>query len=83
MNINPDTPSSDPILLRENACIDFGGGAGVFEMDEGLEVPQTYDRPGDKGSAAIVAFGVLSADGHGEEKKIQFPPSTFGPAGCQ
>jgi ABC-type amino acid transport substrate-binding protein len=54
-----------------------------FDMDEGIEVPQTYDRPGGKGTATIVAFGVLSGDGQGMEKKIQFPPSTFGPAGCQ
>ena len=54
-----------------------------LDLDEGIEVPQTYDRPGGKGTATIVAFGVLSADGQGKEKKIQFPPSTFGPAGCQ
>jgi arginine/lysine/histidine transporter system substrate-binding protein len=53
-----------------------------FDMDAGKEVPQTYDRPGSHGSATIVAFGVLSADGQGLQKKIQFPPSTFGPAGC-
>jgi polar amino acid transport system substrate-binding protein len=53
-----------------------------FDMDEGLEVPQTYDRPGGKGSATIVAFGVLAADGQGKEKKIRFPASSFGPAGC-
>jgi arginine/lysine/histidine transporter system substrate-binding protein len=54
-----------------------------FDMDEGKEVPQTYEREGSSGSATIVAFGVLSADGQGKEKKIQFPPSSFGPAGCQ
>ena len=50
-------------------------------MDEGKEVPQTYEREGSKGTATIVAFGVLSADGQGKEKKIQFSPSTFGAAG--
>ena len=53
-----------------------------FDIDEGKEVTQTYDREGSKGSGTIVAFGVLSADGQGREKKIQFAPSTFGPAGC-
>jgi len=40
------------------------------------------NRPGSKGSATVVAFGILSADGQGREKKIQFPASSFGPAGC-
>ena len=56
---------------------------GTSTRTKGIEVPQTYDRAGGKGSATIVAFGVLSADGQGKEKKIQFQPSTFGPAGCQ
>ncbi len=54
-----------------------------FDMDEGIEVPQTYDRPAGKGSAVVVAFGVLSADGQGKEKKVQFPAGSFAPAGCQ
>ena len=53
-----------------------------FDVDEGKEVTQTYERAGSKGSGTIVAFAVLSADGQGKEKKIQFPPSSFGPAGC-
>jgi hypothetical protein len=53
-----------------------------FDIDEGQEVTQTYDREGSKGNGTIVAFGVLSADGQGREKKIRFAPSTFGPAGC-
>ena len=53
-----------------------------FDKDEGIEVPQTYDRPGGKGSATIVAFGVLSADNQGKEKKVRFPVEAFGPAGC-
>jgi hypothetical protein len=54
-----------------------------FDMDEGQEVSQTYEREGSSGSATIVAFGVVSADGQGKEKKIQFSPSAFGAAGCQ
>ena len=36
-------------------------------MDEGKEVPQTYEREGSKGTATIVAFGVLSAGGQGKK----------------
>jgi polar amino acid transport system substrate-binding protein len=80
---NPTTAKSGGITLT----LQFQPTGGTtpyryFDMDEGIEVPQAYDRAGSKGSATIVAFGVLSADGQGKEKKIQFPASSFGPAGC-
>jgi hypothetical protein len=80
-NPTPEKPGGVILTLQFQP---MGGTAPYryFDMDEGKEVPQTYERPGDKGSATIVAFGVLSADGQGKEKKIQFTPSTFGPAGC-
>ena len=34
-----------------------------FDLDEGIEVPQTFERAGSFGSATVVAFGVHSADG--------------------
>jgi len=80
-NPTPEKPGGITLTLQFQPT---GGTAPYryFDMDEGIEVPQTYNRAGSKGSATIVAFGVLSADGQGKEKKIQFPPSTFGPAGC-
>ncbi len=33
MSINPNTSSSDPVLLMEHACLDFDGGAGVFDLN--------------------------------------------------
>jgi polar amino acid transport system substrate-binding protein len=54
-----------------------------FDMDEGIEVTQTFERAGSFGSATVVAFGVLSADGQGREKRVHFAPSSFVPAGCQ
>jgi hypothetical protein len=80
-NPTPEKPGGITLTLQFQP---IGGTTPYryFDMDEGLEVAQTYDRPGSKGSATIVAFGVLSADGQGREKKIQFQPSTFGPAGC-
>jgi polar amino acid transport system substrate-binding protein len=53
-----------------------------FDMDEGIEVQQTFERAGSFGSATVVAFGVLSADGQGREKRVHFAPGSFGPAGC-
>jgi hypothetical protein len=80
-NPTPEKPGGITLTLQFQP---IGGTAPYryFDMDEGLEVSQTYNRPGSKGSATIVAFGVLSADGQGREKKIQFPASSFGPAGC-
>ncbi len=54
-----------------------------FDMDEGIEVTQTFERAVSFGSATVVAFGVLSADGQGRQKRVHFAPSSFGPAGCQ
>jgi ABC-2 type transport system ATP-binding protein len=36
MNISPETRTPDPVLLMENACLDFGGGAGVFDLNVSL-----------------------------------------------
>lgn len=54
-----------------------------FDMDEGIEVTQTFERPGSCGSATVVAFGVLSADGQGRQRRVHFAPSSFREAGCQ
>jgi hypothetical protein len=36
MNTPSVTPSSDPVLLIDNASLDFGGGAGVFDLNINL-----------------------------------------------
>ncbi len=57
------------------------GAAGpyrYFDMDENKEVPQIYDRPAEKGTGVIVAWGVQSADGQLKQKKLNYQASTFG-----
>ncbi len=36
MSNNPNTASSDPVLLMEHACLDFGDGDGVFDLNMAL-----------------------------------------------
>jgi ABC-2 type transport system ATP-binding protein len=36
MSINSITLSADPVLLMDNACLDFGGGSGVFDLNFAL-----------------------------------------------
>jgi len=81
-NPTPDRPGGVILTLQFQPT----GGTEpyrFFDMDEGIEVMQTFERAGSFGSATVVAFGVLSADGQGRQKRIHFAPSRFGPAGCQ
>lgn len=57
------------------------GAAGpyrYFDVDENKEVPQIYERPADKGTGVVVAWGVQSADGQLKQKRLNYRPSTFG-----
>jgi hypothetical protein len=81
-NPTPDRPGGVILTLQFQPT----GGTEpyrFFDMDEGIEVTQTFERAGSFGSATVVAFGVLSADGQGRQRRVHFAPSSFGPAGCQ
>lgn len=80
-NPTPEKPGGVLLTLQFQPT---GGTAPYryFDVDAGIEVPQTYDRAGSKGTGTVVAYSVLSADGQEKRRKIQFPASSFGPAGC-
>jgi polar amino acid transport system substrate-binding protein len=80
---NPTTEKPGGVILT----LQFQPTGGTepyryFDVDEGKEVTQTYDRAGNKGTATVVSYAVISADGQEKQKKVQFPASSFAPAGC-
>jgi heat shock protein HslJ len=54
-----------------------------FDVDEGKEVPQLYERPASKGAGVIVTWAVQSADGQRLEKKSNYAAGSFAAFGCK
>ena len=54
-----------------------------FDVDEGKEVTELYERAASKGSRVIVTWAVQAADGQRLEKKQDYAPSRFADFGCK
>jgi heat shock protein HslJ len=62
------------------------GAAGpyrYFDVDEGKEVTELYERSASKGSGVIVTWAVQSADGQRRQKKSDYAASLFATFGCK
>lgn len=62
------------------------GAAGpyrYFDVDEGKEVTELYERPASKGAGVIVTWAVQAADGQRREKKSDYAASLFAKFGCK
>jgi len=54
-----------------------------FDVDEGKEVTELYERPASMGSGVIVTWAVQAADGQRREKKSDYAASLFTKFGCK
>jgi heat shock protein HslJ len=62
------------------------GAAGpyrYFDVDEGKEVTELYERSASKGARVIVTWAVQAADGQRREKKSDYAASSFANFGCK
>lgn len=62
------------------------GAAGpyrYFDVDEGKEVTELYERPASRGNGVIVTWAVQSTDGQRREKKSDYAASLFATFGCK
>jgi ABC-2 type transport system ATP-binding protein len=60
MSNQPDTPSSEPVLLMDNACLDFGGGAGVFDLNLNLPRGSILGMIGPSGCGKTTTIRLLN-----------------------
>jgi len=77
-----DKPGGVVLLFR----FEPSGAPGpyrYFDMDEGKEVAELYERPAAKGSGVIVSWAVQAADGQRLEKRQDYAASRFADFGCK
>jgi hypothetical protein len=71
------------VLLFRFEPTGASGPYRYFDVDEGKEVGELYERPASKGSGVVVTWAVQSADGQRLQKKLDYAASRFGDFGCK